>query len=46
MLRRGALLAVLASLALASPASAGRLIESGHDFEWHCVNEDVQCHFV
>src|SRR5690242_9844757 len=46
MLRRGALLAVLASLVLAWPASAGRLVESGHDFEWHCVTEGRQCHFV
>jgi hypothetical protein len=46
MLRRGALLAVLASLALASPASAGRLVESGHDFDLHCADQNEQCHFV
>jgi hypothetical protein len=46
MVRRGALLAVLAFLVLASPASAGRLVESGHDIDFHCNIQGEECHFV
>jgi hypothetical protein len=41
-----ALLTVVGALALAPSASAGRLIQSGHDIDWHCATETKQCHFV
>ncbi|MCU1500427.1 MAG: hypothetical protein JWM47_4380, partial [Acidimicrobiales bacterium] len=35
------------ALAVTAPAAfAGRLIESGHDFDLHCGSQDHQCHFV
>ncbi|MFL5868514.1 MAG: hypothetical protein ACJ766_15555 [Thermoleophilaceae bacterium] len=45
---RLALLALGAVLALAQPASAGRLIESGHDFDLHCGNQSPshECNMV
>jgi hypothetical protein len=30
----------------AAPASAGRLVATGHDADNHCANENNQCHFV
>ena len=37
---------VLASLALAGPASAGRVVITGHDADYHCASGEGQCHFV
>jgi hypothetical protein len=39
-------LVLLAVLATAPSASAGRLLESGHDFDLHCGEQSVQCNFV
>lgn len=39
-------LATLASLTLAPAALAGRLFESGHDPEYHCLVNSRQCHFI
>jgi hypothetical protein len=48
--RRWTLLALLTTagaLALAPSASAGRLIETGHDIDFHCGGtQNTQCHFV
>jgi hypothetical protein len=42
-----ALLAILGALALAPSANAGRLIETGHDIDFHCGgSQNSQCHFV
>jgi hypothetical protein len=43
-----ALLSVVGVLALAPSANAGRLIQSGHDIEWHCEipASHPQCRFV
>ena len=38
--------AVLAALAFAGPASAGRLVITGHDADFHCASGEPQCHFV
>jgi hypothetical protein len=38
--------AVLAALAFAGPASAGRLVITGHDADLHCAGGEPQCHFV
>jgi hypothetical protein len=39
-------LALVALLATAPSASAGRLLESGHDFDLHCGEQSIQCNFV
>jgi hypothetical protein len=42
-----ALVTALGVLALAPSASAGRLVESGHDIDFHCGgSQNRQCHFV
>src|SRR4051812_47721976 len=41
-----ALTTALAVLVLAPSANAGRLIQSGHDIDYHCTVETNQCHFV
>jgi hypothetical protein len=43
-----ALAATVVALALPSPASAGRLIATGHDADSHCAGVDGpgQCHFI
>jgi hypothetical protein len=39
-------IAMLSALAFASPASAGRLLITGHDADLHCASDGQQCHFV
>jgi hypothetical protein len=41
-----ALLAPLTLFATSPSAMAGRLVESGHDIDFHCATENNQCHFV
>jgi hypothetical protein len=44
---RAALVALIASLVAAPSAFAGRLVESGHDFDFHCGgSQNQECHFV
>jgi hypothetical protein len=46
-IRRALLAGVVAVILLpAAPASAGRLVATGHDADNHCANENNQCHFV
>jgi hypothetical protein len=37
---------VTALLVLASPASAGRLVATGHDADLHCSGASAQCHYL
>ncbi|HEY1357469.1 MAG TPA: hypothetical protein VGF21_04100 [Thermoleophilaceae bacterium] len=47
LLSLAALASALAALALAPSASAGRLIESGHDIDFHCGgSQNTECNFV
>jgi hypothetical protein len=47
MSRRSVLLAALALLlALPASAQAGRLIETGHDADFQCARNNVQCNFI
>lgn len=42
-----AAVALNAALLVAVPSAfAGRLIESGHDFDLHCADQDQECNFV
>jgi len=40
------LIAVVGMLALAPSAMAGRLLETGHDIDFHCAASTQQCNFV
>src|SRR5690242_5920215 len=37
---------IAALLVLASPASAGRLVVTGHDADFHCGISSQQCHYL
>jgi len=43
---RCVLLGLIAFAVAAPPAQAGRLIETGHDIDFHCADEILQCNFV
>src|SRR4051794_12259421 len=40
------LLTAIVGLVAAPAANAGRLIETGHDIDLHCADQDEECHFV
>jgi len=38
--------AIAAALLFAAPASAGRVLATGHDVDLHCATQQQQCHFL